>query len=317
MLNHPEFGSTLSRIDGCYDMVVNGGGVLTVRYEKDGHLAAQRQVDVPWQDFTYLPDVVLVPYDSKATPVTLGAGSAMQVVRGSTVSDTDGTRTATLILPAGVQAETVMPDGSKKPLDSLTVRATEYTVGENGPEAMPAELPPSVGYTYCVDYSADEAEHVTFSQPIMHYVENFIGFPVGSIVPMGYYDYEQASWVPSENGRVIKILSITDGLADLDLDGSGSAADADALAALNVTTDERQKLAACTRWGRSWRVPITHFTPWDCNWPYGRRLMLIAPTCRRQGAIMKKTPAPAAARLSNSRRRCWARAPRYLVRPFP
>jgi len=251
-------------------MVVNGGGVLTVRYEKEGYLDAQRQVDVPWQDFTHLPDVVLVPYDSKATTVTPGDNSPMQVVRGSTVSDKDGTRTATLIIPAGVQAETVLPDGSRESLDSLTVRATEYTVGENGPQAMPAELPPNVGYTYCVDYSADEAEHVIFSQPIIHYVENFIGAPVGGIVPMGYYDYEQAAWVPSENGLVIKILSITDGLADLDLDGSGSAADAAALAALNITAEERQKLAALYQVGQElWRVPITHFTPWDCNWPYG------------------------------------------------
>ncbi|HPZ42770.1 MAG TPA: S-layer homology domain-containing protein [Bacillota bacterium] len=270
VLNHPEFGSTQSRKDGCYDMVVNGGGVLTVRYEKEGYLDAQRQVDVPWQDFTHLPDVVLVPYDSKATTVTPGDNSPMQVVRGSTVSDKDGTRTATLIIPAGVQAETVLPDGSRESLDSLTVRATEYTVGENGPQAMPAELPPNVGYTYCVDYSADEAEHVIFSQPIIHYVENFIGAPVGGIVPMGYYDYEQAAWVPSENGLVIKILSITDGLADLDLDGSGSAADAAALAALNITAEERQKLAALYQVGQElWRVPITHFTPWDCNWPYG------------------------------------------------
>lgn len=137
-------------------MVVNGGGVLTVRYEKEGYLDAQRQVDVPWQDFTHLPDVVLVPYDSKATTVTPGDNSPMQVVRGSTVSDKDGTRTATLIIPAGVQAETVLPDGSRESLDSLTVRATEYTVGENGPQAMPPNCSPNVGYTYCVDYSADE-----------------------------------------------------------------------------------------------------------------------------------------------------------------
>jgi len=89
-INHPEFGSTLSRSDGYFDMAVNGGGVLTVRYEKDGYITAQRQVDVPWQDFALLPDVVLINYDSTATPVTLGS-STMQVVRGSQITDKDGT----------------------------------------------------------------------------------------------------------------------------------------------------------------------------------------------------------------------------------
>ena len=51
ILNHPEFGQTLSRTDGWFDMAVNGGGYLTVNYEKENWLPAQRQVDVPWQDY--------------------------------------------------------------------------------------------------------------------------------------------------------------------------------------------------------------------------------------------------------------------------
>lgn len=39
ILNHPEFGQTLSRADGMFDMAVNGGGYLTVNYAKDGYLA--------------------------------------------------------------------------------------------------------------------------------------------------------------------------------------------------------------------------------------------------------------------------------------
>ena len=56
---HPEYGSTLSRADGMFDLAVNGGGLLTVTYAKTGYLPAQRQVDAPWQDFAQLPDVVL------------------------------------------------------------------------------------------------------------------------------------------------------------------------------------------------------------------------------------------------------------------
>ena len=38
--------------------------------------------------------------------------------------------------------------GSAAQLDTMHVNITEYTVGESGPEAMPALLPPSVLYEY-------------------------------------------------------------------------------------------------------------------------------------------------------------------------
>lgn len=271
--DHPEIGSTISRQDGWFDMAVNGGSLMTVRYEKSNLITVQRQVDVPWQEFVLLPDVVLIAYDSKATKVDLSADT-MQVARGSVVTDTDGSRQATILLPKGVQAEMQMPDGTSSPLSTLTVRATEYTAGENGPQAMPGELPANVAYTYCVEYSVDEAvkagaKSVRFDQPIYHYVENFIGFPVGGIVPVGYYDYDRAAWIPSENGRVIKILSTNEGIANLDIDGSGLPADNNALGSLSVTDEERRKLAALYQPGQTlWRVPVTHFTPIDCNWPF-------------------------------------------------
>ena len=74
-----------------------------------------------------------------------------------TVTDADGTRRATLLFSEGTDAEMVLPDGSTEPLDELHVRATEYTIGDAGPDAMPAVLPPSSGYTYAVELSADEA----------------------------------------------------------------------------------------------------------------------------------------------------------------
>src|SRR5919197_1183407 len=76
-------------------------------------------------------------------------------------------------------------------------------------------LPPS-----CKKLSTSQ---VRFSAPLMHYVENFLNFPVGMAVPTGYYNRQKATWVPSDNGRVVKILSITGGLADLDTDGDGTA----------------------------------------------------------------------------------------------
>ena len=91
ILNHPEFGQTLSRADGMFDLAVNGGGSVTVSYQKAGFLPAQRQVNVPWQDYVVAADVALVPFDTQVTPINLNAGG-MQFARGSAMADADGSR---------------------------------------------------------------------------------------------------------------------------------------------------------------------------------------------------------------------------------
>ncbi len=271
ILGHPEYGQTLSRDDGMFDLAVNGGGVLTVTYGKSGFLSAQRPVDVPWQDYVLVDDAVLVAADAQATVIDFAQPA--EIARGSVVSDQDGTRQATLIFPQGTQARLVMPDGTSQPVGSITVRATEYTVGPDGPGAMPAPLPPTSAYTYAVELSADEAiaagaQRVDFDQAVPFYVENFLNFPVGTIVPVGYYDSDRGAWVPSKNGRVIKVLDTSGGIAQLDADGDGVADDASALAALGVTDAERQRLAQTYQPGQTlWRSPITHFSPWDTNYP--------------------------------------------------
>lgn len=274
ILGHPEYGITLSREDGYYDLAVNGGGVLVLQYQKIGYLTVQRRTQVPWQDYTVIDDVVLTPLDTSVTTIDLNSGS-VQTARGSEVTDDQGTRRATLLFAAGTEALIVMPDGSTQPADTLKIRATEYTVGENGPAAMPAELPDTTAYTYCVDLTTDEvitanAKSVKFNKPVNFYVEDLFGFPVGSAVPTGYYDRTAGEWAGSKNGRVVNILSITDGLADLDTDGDDIADDASTLDLLGFTEAELQELAALypSLPQRLWRVPVQHFTPFDCNFPY-------------------------------------------------
>ena len=274
ILNHPEYGSTLSREDGFFDMAVNGGGVLVVRYEKDGYITAQRKVNAPWQDYAWIEDVVMVPYDPIVTVIDFS--EPMQVAMGSVETDNDGSRQAILLFPQGTTASMTFPDGTTQPLTILNVRATEFTVGENGPQAMPAKLPPASAYTYAVEFSVDEAVNagateVTFSQPIINYTENYLGMPVGMGIPVGYYDRETGAWVPSDNGRIVEILSINgNNLVELDIDGSGIAADQMALDNMGITDAERQRLAELYQPGQSlWRVLITHFTPWDCGGPGG------------------------------------------------
>lgn len=305
LLNRPEFGSTRSRADGFYDLAVNGGGLLTVQYDKEGYLGVQRQVDAPWLDFAWLPEVVLTALDPNVTLVDLTSPQPMQAARGSVISDTRGARQETLLFPAGLQAVMTLPGGVTQTLTLLHVRATEYTVGANGPQAMPAELPPNSAYTYAAEFSIDEAtaagaSGVVFSGPVLSYNENFANLPIGTTVPMGYYDRGQGLWIASAGGRVLRILSVNSGMADLDVDGSGQPATPAALAALGITDAERAALAGLYPVNQGlWRVPVQHFSPWDKNMgtsceepcdppnqPPPERLRVQQPECR-PGSIIE------------------------------
>jgi RHS repeat-associated protein len=268
--DHPEFGQTLSREDGMFDLVVNGGSVLIINYEKENHFTTQRQSDVAWKDYARLPDVIMLQPDPVVSTIDLNNNTGIQIARGSISIDTNGSRQATIIFPPGIEVTNFSAE-------TINVRATEYTVGHNGPKAMPAELPSGVGYTYCVELSVDGAEEVQFNAPVYLYVENFLNFPSGGIVPAGYYDRTLSScnnnnntgsgWIPSPNGRIISITSIENNHAMIDIDGNGIAEDASALSTIGITSEEQVTLASLYSAGQSlWRVPVTHFSPWDLNW---------------------------------------------------
>ena len=276
---HPEWGQTRSREDGWFDMAVNGGGRLHINYERSGYLPVGRDVDVAWQDYSVVPDVVLTALDAQVTTVDL-PGAAFQVARGSVITDEDGTRQAAVFFPPNVTA-TMSGLAVNAPLSRLSVRATEYTVGPTGPAAMPAPLPSNSGYTYAVELSADEAIaadalSVIFSKPVYLYVNNFLNLPVGASAPLGTYDrltnWQNAleAWSPAPSGRVVKILQILGGRAVLAVDGTGLPAAPAALSALGITDDELATLAASYVEGQTlWRIPILHFSPQDMNLPYG------------------------------------------------
>jgi len=91
------------------------------------------------------------------------------------------------------------------------------------------------------------------------------------VVPVGYYDRDQGEWVPSDNGVVVKLL-------DADSDGNVDALDADGdnlpddLNENGSFSDEVTGLEDPTKYppgSTFWRVAVKHFSPWDCNWPYG------------------------------------------------
>ncbi len=269
ILDHPELGQTLTRSDGMFDMAANGGGPLTVHYKMAAYLLAQRQVQTPVRDYVWLPEVTMVSRDATMTTIAMGAAD-IQVARGSMQSDASGQRRATVLFPAGTTGSLVQPDGSTQPAASLDVRLTEYTVGTSGPAAMPGTLPATSGFTYAVELGVDQAvakvngRDVVFDKTVYLYVENFLSFPVGEVVPVGYYDPAKSAWVGSQNGLVIKLL---DASGALDVTGDNIADTGATLTALGITDAERAKIATLYPPGQSlWRTPMDHFSTIDCNW---------------------------------------------------
>jgi RHS repeat-associated protein len=273
----PNVGYTLSRADGAYDVVVNGGADVTLVLAKDGFIPVHRRVRTIWNDFATADDTVLLLYDPRVTTLELSSLSVVTPARGTVISDQSGARQATLLFQPGTSASMRLPNGSSQPLTTINVRATEQSVGVG---AMPAPLPQETAYTYCVELSADEAvvagaTSVEFTKPVFIYLENFLAFPVGTKVPAGYYDRTEAEWIAADNGQVVKILGVTGGVASLDTDGDGAA---DEGTALGVSTAERQALGGLYAAGQTlWRVPVTHFTPWDLNWPFALPAGAVAP----------------------------------------
>jgi RHS repeat-associated protein len=264
LLNHPEFGYTYTRTNGMFDMAVNASQ-YTVDFETVGYLEAQRQAQLVGQSYHMLPDVVMIPVDSMSTVITLGTNAPLQVAHSTPQTDAAGTRSATLVIPAGTTATMVLPDGSTQAMSTLTVRVTEYTVGSNGLATMPATLPPNSAYTYCAEFGADEeeaagAKTVIFSQPLPVYVDDFVNTPVGTLVPVGNYDRANGVWIPMSNGIVLQVLGSTNGTALLDLHGTGTPESPSDLAAFGFTTEELQQLANLYPAGKTlWRCLVPHF----------------------------------------------------------
>jgi hypothetical protein len=282
IVGHPEFGSTLTQSNGSFDMAVNGGGVLRARFSLSSYLSVDRTLTVPVQDYRVLDNVVLSKPDVAVTVVPLSASSTQwQTAQGTQSNDTSGTRRATLLIPPGTTAVMRMPDQSTQPLPSMHFRATEFSVGTTGPNALSATLPTGTDYTYALDLGADEArsagaDHIDFSQALSLYVENFLSLPTGVALPYGAYDPQSGSWGPGGNGVVLKILSLTGGLANVDITGDNMADTGAALSNIGLSDLERAQLATLYPLGGSnpstrslWRVRIQHFSGATVGLPGG------------------------------------------------
>ncbi len=266
-----ELGFTFTRGDGFYDLVVNGGSQSNFRYEKEGYLFSDRSYRIEQLRSRRLDDLILIKPDARVTKINLNQAEP-QTVQSNIVTDADGPRKAAVIIPGTTQGFVVLPNGSRRGFDQLSLRVTEYTVGDKGPEKMPAPLPPSTNYTYAFDVSADEAlvlgsKHIEFSKPVAFYVNNFLGFPVGTPAPYGIYDEVKAQWIGQPDGRVVKIQRIDSGRAVVKVSTVNEEATPAELLTLGIDNAELQQLAQAYPAGTElWRVVTNRFSPGDINW---------------------------------------------------
>ena len=265
---HAEYGSTETNSEGRYSLPIDGGTTFTMVYEKTGLITSHRQVYVPWNDIAITETITMIAEDTKATTITFDGNASTILTHTSTsVTDSFGTRTLTMVFTGDNRATVTDASGNQTVTTTVITRATEFDT----PESMPAKLPPTSAYTYCSELSVDGATHVKFDKPVTLYVDNFLGFDVGEVVPVGYYDRVKGKWISSDNGVVVRLLDTNgDGIADeLDSNGDGLPDD---LNSNGSYSDDAAGLADTTKFRPNTtylRVNVDHFSPWDFNWPYG------------------------------------------------
>jgi hypothetical protein len=267
VLGHPEFGWTTTSGNGAYAFAVNADGLLTLDFMNVGTLGAQRGVSAAWHEVLMVPDVQLVSNDDGPGTTVVANAASMQVARGRQVTAAEGVtgpRRATLLIPPG----TTSPELAAA---NWTIHLTEFTVGAAGPRRMPGSLPTLSNYTYAFSATVDglaAASTVSFNQALPYYVENFPGFPVGTIVPVGSYDETKGVWRGEQNGVVIKVLATGGGTASVDVTGDNVADSGPALTSLGITPAELVQLASLYTAGTTlWRAQLSHFTSYDLNFP--------------------------------------------------
>ena len=263
---HAEYGTVFTDGDGEFAIPAEGGSVMTVSYRMPGRIPAHRKLNVPWNEVAIAETVHLADEDTEATGVVFDGDPETTIVhRATPVSDEFGTRSPTMVFSGDNRAYETDENGDVVAvLDSVTVRATEFST----PESMPAKLPTSSSYTYWVEFAADGYERVRFDKPVAAWVENILGFEVGEAVPAGSYDRDTGLWKAEENGAVVMLLDTdSDGVADaLDANGDGLADDLDGDGSFADEVAGLDDPAAYPPGASFWRVEVPHFSPWDFNW---------------------------------------------------
>ncbi len=269
IFNHPEYGTAMTDASGRFSLPVDGGNAVTVSYSKEGFISAERQVETKWNDIAIVETVQLIEEDNAYTDIQLdGNSGTITTHQSNNVTDSFGSRSLTMVFSGDNVAYSVDKDGGIiKELNAFRVRATEFKTYES----MPAQLPPNSAYTYCVELKVDGVKRVQFDKPVTLFIDNFLGFDVGDIIPVGFYNRDKGIWEPADNGYVVKLLDQDfDGIVDaLDIDGDDLPDDLNSNGFFNDEVAGLDDPAKYIPDMTYWKVTTMHFSIPDCNLPWG------------------------------------------------
>ena len=269
ILAHPEYGTAKTDSQGRFSIPVEGGGTNTVVYQKAGFITVQRKVNVEWNDIAIAETIQMIAEDPASTTITFNGDPTTVITHRSTevVTEINGelkSRSCTMVFEGDNRAYEVDARGTViQELGEITTRATEFPTVES----MPAVLPPTSAFTYCAELSVDGVERVTFAQPVVMWVDNFLGFAVGEVVPVGSYDRDRGVWVPEDNGVVVQLLDTdADGLVDaIDADGNSTPDDLDGDGSYSDEVRGLNDADSYPPGSTFWRAEVKHFLSRGCQ----------------------------------------------------
>ena len=282
--DHPEYGTAYTDVSGHFSIPVEGGGIMTIVYDKTGLFSAYRQTYVPWNDIVVAKKIQMIGKDPIAAEITFDSNpNTVFIHESKTVVDEFGSRSATIIMQGDNQAYAVdKEDVIIHELPTINVRATEFIT----PESMTSDLPPNYTYAYNVDISVDGIKRVKFDKPVTVWVDNFLDFKVGTIASVSYYDHDQGKWVASENGVVVMLLDTNgDGTIDaLDSNNDGNPDDLDGDTSFKDEVVGLYNSSRYTSGTTFLRFSTTHFSS------YSAAYVIICQPCRSSTSPNAENP---------------------------
>jgi len=158
-------GRVQSDGEGRFFFPIGEKGEYILTIERDGYAYAQRRAQgVVGRDVAVAP-VYLIPLDPNVTPIGPDGGTHR-----------DSTGRIEIVFPEGAVSKTV------------DVRATMV---ERDKE-LPYPLPPLSKFTVALNLKPDS---LVLKKPATVKIENFLGFPPGTPVPVGIYTKESGQWI--------------------------------------------------------------------------------------------------------------------------
>ena len=261
IIKHDEYGTVATNGDGEFTIPVNGGTWVMVQAAAPGFTSGQRGAEVPWNDIKVLRPFELVPFNPVQTAVFMDGDPDLVLTHANMNED----RPVIVALKGDNIAAGLTEDGEEVLTDNLVISATLY----KDPTEMPALLPPTTEFTYCVELKAEGYSDVAFADPVILWVPDDMGFDVGDVVPTGYFDRDEGVWKSMNDGKVVQLLDLDDdSIVDaIDADGDGLPDDLDQDGDLSDEILGIDTVPEAAPGDIFWRIAVEHFSPIDCNWP--------------------------------------------------